>query len=442
MLSVKLKFLILLLCIFETIGLLTAQVLGAELLLWIVLIAFFLLILYVTKKDFSLPVLLFFLPFSPLLKLQPGTMSLFTIAFLVVYIICFFKSGKRKFIVHFFPVIVLLLLALIVKTVYGYEIDNRFVFFFMSLFLIPYIIEGNIEDDFVWGTVLFSLGIIIAAISAQYLTMFPTIRRYITVHDIAGIVRRSGYYGDPNFFNSHITAALSGTLVVLLTAKENIKMFLSVIIGALLIYCGFLSVSKSFAVILVFLALFAVVAFMVKKDKISFKLTIIVAAILCTVFLLSSTVFIDNVDNMLQRLNAGNGFDDFTTGRLTIWNNYFIAFDENPLLLLFGKGMTDVLFVERPSHNTIIQCLYQFGIVGSVILIAWFAVVIWYMLDRVKYEWRMIISTVILLIGCIGPWMALDFLFFNEFFLTPAYMCIGIRFMSINNKKEGIVHNK
>ena len=93
-------------------------------------------------------------------------------------------------------------------------------------------------------------------------------------------------------------------------------------------------------------------------------------------------------------------------------------------------GYTNVMIDDRGSHNTLLQIVYQMGIVGGVGLIAWVICYVRILMADAKIRWGSIVQMGIILVGTIGPWMALDFLFFDEFFLIPIFVCFALRFLS------------
>lgn len=435
MIAVRSKIIFLLACVAEAALLLITQVLGNTLLLLPCLVIFLAIVAWAAVKGMAVPVLLFFLPFAPLLKFQPGTTSFFTIALLGVYVIYIVMGSRNINVYHLVPGLLLIAMALVVKTLYGYSIDNSFILFSASIILIPFLTrELDGEYDFYWLTVFFSLGIVITAVTAKQLVVFPTITRYIGTHLGYGIIRRSGYYGDPNFYSAHITAALSGMLVLLLNNKKNKRTIVVILLTIALVYCGFLSVSKSFMLVATCLFFVWLVEFMFKKGRLSAKLMIILTFLVGTAFLLSSTVFTDLIGMMLSRFTNSGNLSDFTTGRTELWIKYLEMFTEDAVLFLFGKGFTSVLVFDRASHNTLIQAVYQFGIIGCGFLFGWLVCCIRTLLAESKILWSDLARIFILLIGVLGPWMALDLLFFDEFFLMPIYVCVGVRFISGESK--------
>ena len=82
----------------------------------------------------------------------------------------------------------------------------------------------------------------------------------------------------------------------------------------------------------------------------------------------------------------------------------------------------------KASHNTIIQAVYQFGIVGLPFVAAW----LWRTVrdafgfyGSAKPDLRI---AAMLCIGVAMPWMGIDLLFFDEFFILPVYAAVGLAY--------------
>lgn len=437
MITVRLKFIFLIACLLLSLWLLVAQVLGNTLILLACLACFVALVTFSAFKGMAIPVFLYFLPFSTLLKLQPGAISIYTIALLIAYFIYFFRNGRRVIISHFLPGVALFVMALIVKTAYGYSINNSFLMFFATIIFIPFIAkELNKNYDFYLLTIFFSLGIILAAITSQYLIIFPTIRHYIATHETTGIIRYSGYYGDPNFYTAHITAALGGILILVLHTSKKLKLLMLVLLATFLVYCGFLSVSKSFILIFACMVLLWLLELMAQRGRISVKLMLAITASVGLLFLLSSTVFTDSIGMIINRFTNWDNLNELTTGRTEIWSRYFQAFDKDPLLFTFGKGFTNILVNDKATHNTLLQIVFQFGIIGLIFLAVWMWIYFRVMLGKIQLRSTALSQMLILAIGAFGPWLAIDMLFFDEFFLMPIYICVGVISLSSSCSDE------
>jgi len=384
------------------------------------------------------------MPFASLLKFRPGMISFYTVALLIVYVIYAVKGIKNININHMVPGLALAALALVVKTLYGYSIDNSFILFFASILLVPFFTRELREKyDFYYLTTCFTLGIVIAAITAQYLVIFPSIRQYIQQLEHSGIIRYSGFYSDPNFYSAHITAALGGVLVLMLNSAKKRRIFWLMVMAVMLVYCGSLGVSKSFLVIAVALTLFWFFALMLERGKFIVKITILMTLLVGVAFLLASTIFTDQVAMFLARLSYDNNLADFTTGRTRLWNQYLNSLFGDPKLLFFGKGLSNVLLNGRGAHNVLIQCVYQFGLLGLSLLAAWFVCHVRTLLRDISIGWKHFAQIAVLMIGTLGPWLGFDMLFSDEFFLMPMYVCVGVIFLSRQDEKmESVQSNQ
>lgn len=437
MITVRTKTLLLCACFIETVWLLVAQMLNVTALLLPCLVCFLALVAWSAIKNMAMPVMLYFLPFSPLLKFRPGTISFFTIALLLIYGIYTITGSRQRKVLHLIPALLLVVMTLVVKTAYSYEMDNTYILFSITLMLVPFLAREMDEGyDFYWLTICFALGICVAAITAQFLTVFPTINRYIDINAALGFARRSGYMGDPNFYSCHITAALSGTLVLLLNNDKRSKLFMLVPLLCALLYCGLLSVSKSFLLVSACLLLLWVLELLFRKGKASIKVTLVITLIVGGVFLLSSTIFTDLLGTMFSRFGQDSNLSDFTTGRTDVWDHYITSLFEDGRLLFFGQGYTNLILGEKPTHNTLLEAVYKLGLVGCALLTTWMVYFIRSLLDGAKVRWRQGTQLVILLIGIFGPWLALDYLFFDEFFLLPIYVCMAVRFLHQRSTEE------
>lgn len=433
MIKIRSKTLVLCACVLEALWLLAAQATGSMVLLLPCLVCFLALVTWAAFQRMAMPIFLFYLPFSPLLKLAPDTISFFTIALLLGYLVYVVTGSRNVPILHMLPGLALIGLTFAAKLLSGYPIDNSYILFCVTILLVPYIaVEFGENYDFCWLTTTFAVGIVLAATSSELLSGYSNITNYINVLDVLGVVRRSGYFNDPNYYSAHITIALGGALVLLLNRLRKSEVVWTVLCLVALVYCGFLSVSKSFLLVALSLVLLWAVGLMFQRGKISVKIMVILSALVGVYFLFSSALF----DMMLSRFVGNTNMSTFTTGRTDLWMNYLRELGDNPLMLMFGSGYSDVTVGGRAAHNTLIQLVYQFGLFGCVLLAIWFVFFIRMLLSGVRIHRTRLTQLAIVFIGAFGPWMALDYLFFDEFFLFPIYVCAAIRFMAQQEPAE------
>ena len=408
--------LVLLLCI--------AQVLGSTVLILPCLVVFLVLIGLSCSDNYTLPVLLFFLPWSPILKISPTGHSFFTFG---LVLICAISIIKKRFRFKKYPIvsgIVLVFLSLLSKVIDGYSLSFDYIAFMMLIVLFP-VIKGEStlkKYDFYQLVAFFSLGITMAAFAALLLESFPNIARYIQVASYSTITRRSGFYGDSNFYTAQITAALGGCLVMILKEHKRGRIVFLGIVTVLLLYCGFLSGSKSFVIVAACVIALWFIEVLRMRGRTSLKITLLVGAGLITVFIATSALFGDLIEVMLTRFSYSSDLESFTTGRTELWKNYLEEILGNAKIFFLGKGFTNVKVAGRASHNTLIQCVFQFGFLGVPVLAYW--VISFFggtSLRRLRRH-RTVLEGLMVLVGTFAPWMAIDALFFDEFFLLQWYV--------------------
>lgn len=417
----------LLFCCAQVLLLCYAQIHKNRILILLCLGLFLVQAAYTSVHSYELPVLLFYLPWTALLRFSPGSVSFYTLALLMIGCI---KIIKNKFMLQNYYVAIALaiaVLSLLAKIISGYRPANSYLMFLAMLVLFPALNFENRAYNFYWLTVFFSLGIVIAALMAERFAGYPNIAEYIKVDSYLSITRRCGFYGDPNFYTAHITAAIAACLVLIVDGQRRGESAVLLVLTGILVYCGFLSGSKSFFLIWIFLMLLWVIEICLTREKITRKAALILSLVVFLVYIASSSLFRDKIDTILTRFSWANNTSEFTTGRTDLWRIYLTAIFDSPKLLFLGQGFTNVLIAPKASHNTLIQLVYQFGIFGGALLMAWQ----WGLCQEVVGDQHLadmkVIRTAMLGVGAILPWIAVDILFFDELFLIPAYVFVGIK---------------
>ena len=102
--------------------------------------------IWACMKDIILPILLYFLPWSPLMKFYKGGISFFTVMLLVV---CLAALIKNKMSLNMYQIVLTAMIAIltaIAKMVQENDIANSYIFFLAMLFLLPWITK-RIDSD-------------------------------------------------------------------------------------------------------------------------------------------------------------------------------------------------------------------------------------------------------------------------------------------------------
>lgn len=414
-------------CLLACLLLVLAQTVGNGFLLLLVLIGCLLLAALACRQGLAIPVLLFFLPWSPLMKLAPGRISFYTIGLLICCVLALAQDGMRLTVRQVVLAASLMALTLTAKILQTGSITNDYLMFVFMLLLFPCVARSCPRaTSFRCATMFFAGGIFSAAILARLVAHYPNISRYIIVESYLTVTRLSGFYGDPNFYSAHVTACLAGVLVLLSRETEKRRQILLAAVSVALLYCGLLSASKTFVLTVACLFLFWL-PILLERGNYGSARTRLLFGVLCAVaFVLVSPAFRQVLQIIGARFTEGEGLAGLTTNRTTLWLQYLTAFVHDIPLTLFGAGYTSVNLFRKASHNTLIQAVYQFGILGIPLLLVW----MWNMLadmfpesDKPLAGWK---YTVLLCVGSFLPWMALDILQYDEFFLLPVYVLLGV----------------
>lgn len=411
------------------IALCAAHVVGSNVLILPCLAAFLVLVGWCCTKNYTLPVLLFFLPWSPILKIAPGSFSCFTFGLVLVCAISVIKKQFRFKRYHVICAVLLMALTLISKLVDGSGLSFDYFAFIMLILLFPVVKEEWTREqyDFYRIVTCFSVGIIMAAFCAMFFANSSSISRFIKVDSYLTIIRRSGFYGDANFYTAQITAAMAGCFALLLKEEHKGRVAFLGILLVLMIYCGFLSGSKSYVLVTACILLLWLISFIRMRGKMALKVIVLIALALVTIYVVTSTVFKGLLEVFVLRFSSSNDLDSFTTGRIELWESYVLELFKDMKVFFFGKGFTNIKLNDRGSHSTPLQIVYQLGLTGMVVLMAW---VVCFYRDtsrkhlRVK---RLTLNLTMVLVGVVLPWFAIDILFFDEFFLLQWYLFIAMQ---------------
>ena len=198
-----------------------------------------------------------------------------------------------------------------------------------------------------------------------------------------------------------------------------------------LIYCGLFSASKSFVVVLA--CLFLVwVPVLLTGGHVKRGIAILAGVACAAAVMLLSAAVQDLLRMVMSRFSYAANVSDLTTHRSEIWRMYLHELSHDPVLMLLGSGFTSVMLGTKASHNTIIQGVFQFGLIGLQVLCTWLVMTLKRASDRSGCRRN---AFLLMCVGVVLPWMALDILFFDEFFLLPVYAVIGAGYAAPGNEQ-------
>lgn len=411
-----------------------AHVIGNRLMILACLAAYMFLAAWCCCDDFTLPILLFFLPWSPIMRLSPGSYSFYTFGMVMI---CVISVVKKRFHLKRYQItagVILLFLTLLSKLLEGNSLTFDYIAFMMMIVLFPTVHEEErkYKYDFYQIVIFLSFGVVIASLCAMYCAEYYNIRQFIRVDSYLTIIRRCGFYGDPNFYVAQILAALGGTLSLTLKDIKKKQLILLGIITLFLFYCGMLSGSKSFVLVAAVILMIWIIAILSMRKRTALKIVLLSCVVGVAVFVASSVMFSGLIEVITTRFSFAKDVDSFTTGRTELWWSYFEVLFEDPKTFLLGKGITNIKVNARASHSTIIQIFYQLGLLGSPVLIYW--IICYFRRSEQRGIRRLGLGELMVVTGAFMPWLAIDAMLFDEFFLFPWYVIVAIKSFQINRE--------
>lgn len=418
----------LILCIIVSIALCIAQVLGNVVLIGMTLLAFLVLLGWESKKGNTLPVLLFFLPWSTIMKFSPGTVSFYTIGLMMVCGLALIQSKLRIGKAEMASGIILLLITFVSRAMEGTMVSMSYIAFMAMIFILPILKrnESNGKNNFYSAVIYFAFALVLTTFLAQWCVSYPGIKKYITVLSYSTLTRICGFNTDPNYYAAQVVAALSGTMLLMLRGDKK-QVIIAGILSVLLIYSGLISVSKMFFVMFVTLLIMWTILLLRAQGKIGTKFVAFIVTMIALSFILSSDTFQQLFDTLINRFSNSTDIKSLTTGRSNIWGFYFKEIMSNFKIMLIGKGLTESTVQGFATHNVLIDFIFQLGLVGTIVLLFWIRKFVEPVSIKNIAKQHKLIDIGLLTIGIIGPWLSISILFFDEFFLFQWFLVSGMQ---------------
>lgn len=186
-------------------------------------------------------------------------------------------------------------------------------------------------------------------------------------------------FGGANYDCNYYGANCLFILAVLLYCLSNTRrMALNnkrlVFLALLYSVCGFMSLSKTYIVGMLVLWL----VFFSLNTTHNFGKVLFALSVMITVLYIGNSVTNNMFFEMaFGRFSTALDASTLTSGRLEIWVDYIEAWKSSTKTILFGWGMPykQLATSSFAPHNTYIEILYQFGIVGSSLIVVYYIAV-------------------------------------------------------------------
>lgn len=326
------------------------------------IVAFLAACLYVVaiKNEDEIWCLMFALmPFANIFKMSAGSASLYTYLQLlfVVRLLCSNKLSKN--FVGVYIVYVIYVLA---------GIGNAYSTAIKQLCIPPifYCFVNNIKrgEGKHRYAVYFICGLLLASVIGFYKDSIPNLDKYVifkTEKSLEGIDRFSALWLDPNYYSANLIAGLLANVFLYAKGKLNFGKFALFFVS--IVIFGAMTASKTFILMLAICAVVTIVLLIMNKEYKKLALIMVFLAVSGIIVMRYTDLF----DNTIARFSAADNYNDLTTNRSSLWTKYMGALDGMNLFL--GNGIGAGFLNGIAAHNTYLDYLYVYGMLGSIIFL-------------------------------------------------------------------------
>ena len=294
------------------------------------------------------------------------------------------------------------------------------------LFVIPLIAYSSDKIDCHVFMKHYILGFVISTVIGFFVENIPSLYQLFEAdlmwtENYQELTRFFGLAFDSNFY------ALSNYIIIayLLFAFEKTTPFRGLLTLFLLI-SGVMTISKSY-----FLVVGALLILYIVKNISKIRHLVLFAMIallgIWTFIAVSHMLGYNAIEMITSRFIKGGSFADNTTGRTEIWRSYIDLFNASGIRVwLFGFGFN--ANVSLTAHNTFIELLYHYGIVGLLLWGTYFAYCL--KLFREKTETFENKSSMVCMCLIVGIF------FLSAYTYEAFWIGIAISFMTFGKRKQ------
>lgn len=382
--------------------------------------------------------LFFLIPWSHIMKIEPGSKTWFTyitiILLLAVAVKSKFSFGKIRLLSVITIIVFLLLQKLIISEMIGLnEVALIATLATFSFSMVKW------RDEIKWDeiAVAFVCGLAISILAGFILVKLPQMAgffkvRYSLKNTSVGL-RFTGLQLDPNTFGSQ---AIIGFLIgVIIASQKSIKYGhgASILLAAMslvIFIAGFLTSSKAYLLSAI-LSVFLYISFLIKerKTKRALKIVLTAAAIMTAGFTQGWLEAV--IVRYSSRFSYIEDLNTFSSGRLGLWWIYLKTMGSRPWVLISGTTL-DSIGLYYAAHNTFFQTLMRLGPFSLMVLVLYFKDLYNTSIASINVaEGKTMAYTrwLPLFVYCFYA-MSLDLLFKNEFFYIlwlGSYIAAGLK---------------
>lgn len=351
--------------------------------------------IFLFKGKYRAYALLFFIPLTAFLSFKPfgiklGSLLTWDIVLYGVVVLIenihFYKENKGPYKRDLFLAVFFLIIFMFISNLVNFKTVSLIKYCsIIAYWLLPVIFfedqkcEKNIFKMILAFSSSFILSNIFCAffvyVAKPYSKLFLTtyISKYVDnfAHINIANFRFTGMIGDSNH-NAFIALLISSISLFYIKFYNNHKLIL---ISNILVLQIFALLGGSKTYIVAFLVLYFLFVFLFLKDSKFFIyiFSISVFLILSALILMASIPALSKTLTRLLLFDDRTGFlESITSNRASIWREYFAEMTKNPLLFLIGHGTQTKRLYEADYHNSYIELIWEYGMVGTLIWINYF----------------------------------------------------------------------
>lgn len=347
------------------IELVASYVLGSEILTCVFVAHLSLLIVLAKDLTTVFELLLAFISFNQIIVINGRTLNIFYIAqFIFVLKTLYLAKIDFKVIVGIIGFSILYLLGMVLSD--GIRASYLLTLLSIITMLIALSQIKSIDAIEVYNcyVAMFCLSLVLGF----FVKYIPDLDGLIRKATTDGVNRYTGLAWDTNFLALQCLCNI-GVLLTLIEQKQKYKLMYIVTLVFILL-CGILTVSKMF--ILVLCGIY-VLWLLTSRTKNIYKLLTVGGLVLAVVF---AYVFLPNehsihviIDRVLSIFKSGGNLNSFTTGRWNIWMAYLTDWIGSIKKFFIGAGVYyESVYNGYSAHGFYVELLYQFGIIGAILL--------------------------------------------------------------------------
>ena len=185
--------------------------------------------------------------------------------------------------------------------------------------------------------------------------------------------------------------------------------------------------------------------FFIVRRNIPYTIIIIILLIIILPKMVGDGFYSDTLNSYLFRFRSVTDLSSLTTDRNKLMATYANYLFSNVDKLCFGVGLSDdqvrILLQTNNAHNTVIQSVYQVGLVGCIIMAGWWTGISSKFPTENKASFSKWVAVSILACAIFLPWMALDILYFSEFFYFILFFLVAKNYLTdmADNATDGYI---